>query len=261
MRVSYQMRRVDVREEGRGPLVVLIHGYPLDGDMWSPVSAILSKRFRVLRPDLPARRDTPRPPEPGIGLYADWIQSVLGAANEPTGVAGFSMGGYVLFELLRRKAENIRGAAFVATRADSDTDAERLARNSAIFTAREMGPLAISERMVPRLLSPAGRRDPALTESVRAIVRRQNPNSIENDLLAMRDRPDYSAELSGIAVPVLAIAGAEDAIIGEAAMKKIADGTPNGRFVSVAGAGHLAPMEKPEDVARELGAFFGDALR
>jgi len=261
MRVSYQMRNVEVREEGSGPPVVLIHGYPMDGDMWSSVSSILSKRFRVLRPDLPARRDTPRPPEPGIARYADWIEAVLRAADAPAGAAGCSMGGYVLFELLRRKPESIRAAAFIATRPEADTDPERLARNSAIFTAREMGPLAISERMVPKLLSPASRRDSALAEEVRAIVRRQNPNSLENDLLAMRDRPDASGELGQISIPVLAIAGSEDAIIAGEAMRRIADGVPKGRFVSIAGAGHLVPMEKPEDVARELDAFFSNSLR
>ena len=61
MRVRYQFRNVEVREEGSGPAVVLIHGYPLDGDMWADVSRRLASKFRVLRPDLPSRRDTPHP--------------------------------------------------------------------------------------------------------------------------------------------------------------------------------------------------------
>ena len=165
MRAKYQLRNVEVREEGSGPLVVLIHGYPLDGDMWSEVSSRLAAGFRVLRPDLPSRRETPHPTQPGMKDYAAWIGAVIEAAGGPAGVAGFSMGGYVLFELLRRKPETVAAAAFVDTQAGADDAAVRAARDAAIFTAREMGPLAVTERMIPRLLSVEALRDERLVSA------------------------------------------------------------------------------------------------
>ena len=261
MRAKYQLRNVAVREEGSGPAVVLVHGYPLDGDMWSDVSGRLASKFRVLRPDLPSRRDTPHPPSPTLAEYAAWIGAVVDAAGGKAGVAGFSMGGYVLLELLRARPEAVAAAAFVDTQAGADDPAGREARNRAIFTAREMGPIAVAERMIPKLLSRGGRSRAALVERVRAIVRRQNPNSIENDLLGMRDRVDSTPSLASISVPALVVVGAEDAITPPAKAEAMARAIPGAELVTIAGAGHLSPMEDPAAVASALSAFFEKSLR
>jgi 3-oxoadipate enol-lactonase len=256
MRAPYQLRNVLVREEGEGPLVVLVHGYPLDGDMWEDVSRRLASRFRVLRPDLPSRRDTPHPMQPTMAEYARWIAAVIEAGGGKAGVAGFSMGGYVLFELLRQKPQAVSAAAFVDTQAGPDTPEAREARNRSLATAREMGPTAVSEAMIPRLLSKKGRSDPALVGRVRTMVRRQNPNSLENDILAMRDRADSTPSLPSIAVASLAVVGSEDAITPPEKAESIARAIPAAKLVRIEGAGHLSPMERPEDVASALGELF-----
>ena len=58
MRVEWKGQPIQIRELGQGPTVVLLHGYPLDGAMWSGVARTLSSRFRVLKPDLPGRGET-----------------------------------------------------------------------------------------------------------------------------------------------------------------------------------------------------------
>ena len=261
MRTLYQGRRIEVREEGNGPPVVLVHGYPLDGDMWSPVSRILARKFRVLRPDLPSRRDTPHPVSPAVAEYASWISAVAESAGSPAGIAGFSMGGYVLLDLLKRKPSFVRAAAFVDTRADADDEKTRAARNAAIFTAREMGPTAVSDGMLPKLLSPAGRSDREIASEVRAITRRQNPNSLENDLLVMQGRPDSREFLAEIGIPCLVVRGSVDAITPASAAEEMAKRIPGARLVTIEGAGHLTPLEKPAEVAAALGEFFEKALR
>jgi len=261
MRVKYQARNVEVREEGAGPAVVLVHGYPLDGDMWAEVSRRLAAKFRVLRPDLPSRRDTPHPSQPTMAEYAGWIAAVVDAAGGKAGVAGFSMGGYVLFELLRTRPETVAAAAFVDTQASADDGGARQNRNRAIFTAREMGPSAVSDGMIPKLLSTSGRGRPDLVSRVRAIVRRQNPNSIEHDLLAMRERADSLPSLGAIGVPTLVVVGSEDAITPPAKAEEIARGIAGAALVTIPGAGHLAPMENPDAVAAALSEFFARSLR
>jgi pimeloyl-ACP methyl ester carboxylesterase len=261
MRAIYQGRKVEVREEGNGPPVVLVHGYPLDGDMWIPVSRVLARKFRVLRPDLPSRRDTPHPASPAVAEYASWISVVAESAGSPAGIAGFSMGGYVVLDLLKRKPAFLRAAAFVDTRAEADDEKVRAARNAAIFTAREMGPSAVSNGMLPKLLSPAARSDRQIASAVRAITRRQNPNSLENDLLVMQGRPDSTEFLEEIGIPCLVVRGSLDAITPAAAAEAMAKRIPGARLVTIEGAGHLTPMEKPAEVAAALGELFEKALR
>src|SRR5712691_8043650 len=52
-RIEWRSCTIDVRVAGAGPCVVLVHGYPLDGAMWSSVARRLSAPFRVVKPDLP----------------------------------------------------------------------------------------------------------------------------------------------------------------------------------------------------------------
>src|SRR5271167_4077700 len=51
-----------VRIGGKGPAVVLLHGYGETGDMWAPLAAVLVKDHTVIVPDLRGMGLTSRPP-------------------------------------------------------------------------------------------------------------------------------------------------------------------------------------------------------
>jgi pimeloyl-ACP methyl ester carboxylesterase len=52
-RVSVDGDSVSVTVGGRGPAIVLIHGYAEDSRMWKPLAVALAPRFTVIAPDLP----------------------------------------------------------------------------------------------------------------------------------------------------------------------------------------------------------------
>ena len=249
-----------VREMGDGPPVVLVHGYPLDGAMWSGVARALAPRLRVLKPDLPGRGETAAPSEGRLSDYADFVQALLEALPAPAGLAGFSMGGYVVLELARRRPERLRALALVDTRASGDDEAGRARRDEAIATVRASGVGAIAEAMRPRLLSPRSLSNRDLVERVDRIMTRQKPETVEGDLTAMRDRPDARDRLREIAIPTLVVVGEEDALTPPADSEEMAEAIPGARLVRIAGAGHLSPMERPGAVAAALGDFFAAAL-
>lgn len=259
MRVEWKGREADVRELGTGPAVVLVHGFPLDGAMWSGVARALSTRFRVLKPDLPGRGAT-EVPAAGIEEYADFLQAIVDGVDGPVGVAGFSFGGYVTLALMRRRPGSVRALALVDTRASADDDAGRAKRDETIASVRENGVAPLVEGMPPKLLSPEslGRHD--LLERVQRIIARQKPESVEADLVAMRDRPDASALLPSISVPTIVIVGERDALTPPADSEAMAAAIPGARLVTVPGAGHLTPMERPRAVSDPLTDFFASAL-
>jgi pimeloyl-ACP methyl ester carboxylesterase len=249
-----------VREVGDGPPVVLLHGYPLDGAMWSGVARALSPRFRVLKPDLPGRGETPAPSDGRLTDYGDFVQALLEALPAPAGVAGFSMGGYVALELARRRPGRLSALALVDTRASADDEAGRAKRDEAIATVRASGVAAIAEAMRPRLLSPRSLSNRDLVERLDRIMKRQKPETVEADLTAMRDRPDARDGLRDLDVPTLVVVGEEDALTPPADSEAMAAAIPGARLVRIGGAGHLTPMERPGAVAAALGDFFAGAL-
>lgn len=249
-----------VREMGEGPPVVLLHGYPLDGAMWSGVARALAPRFRVLKPDLPGRGETPAASEGRLEDYTDFLAAILDALPAPAGLAGFSMGGYVSLALVRRRPASLAALALVDTRAAADDPAGKAKRDESIATVRASGVGAIADAMVPRLLGPHSLSNADLVERVRRIMLRQKPETVEGDLAAMRDRPDAREGLAAIDVPTLVVVGAQDTLTPPADSEAMAAAVPGARLVTIAGAGHLAPMERPGAVASALGDFFAAAL-
>src|SRR4030095_11379123 len=65
---GFGTRRIDtngttlsVRVGGRGPAVVLLHGYAETGDMWAPLAAELARDHTVVVPDLRGMGLSPKP--------------------------------------------------------------------------------------------------------------------------------------------------------------------------------------------------------
>lgn len=257
MRVDREGQAIEIRESGAGPVVLLLHGYPLDGAMWSGVARVLSTTFRVLKPDLPGHGESPAPAPSTLEAHADFVEAILAELPAPVGLAGFSMGGYVALALMKRRPEKVRALALVDTRAGADDEAGRAKREDAISLVRAQGVEAIAQAMVPKLLSPDGARKPDLVERLTRMIKRQKPEAVAADLSAMRDREDRTGLLPTIAIPTLVVVGELDALTPPADSQAMAAAIPGARLVTVPGAGHLAPMERPRAVAAALSEFFG----
>jgi pimeloyl-ACP methyl ester carboxylesterase len=260
MNLDWKGQPIQVRELGQGPPVVLVHGYPLDGAMWSGVARALSTRFRVFKPDLPGRGENPTLPAGTIDDYAGFIEAILEQLPGKAGLAGFSLGGYVAFGVLRRGAANLGALALLDTRATADDEAGQAARNVSIAAVRSGGAAAIVDGTIGKLLSPASLQDSSLVERLRRIVLRQKPETLESDLTAMRDRPDSTELLARIAAPTIVIAGVEDALTPPAESQSMAGAIPGARYVPIPAAGHLTPMERPGAVAAALSDHFSSHL-
>jgi pimeloyl-ACP methyl ester carboxylesterase len=260
MRIEWNGSPAEIRELGSGPVVVLVHGFPLDGAMWSGVARALASKFRVLKPDLPGRGHNEAPAPGSIDGYADFVEAVLSDLPGPVGLAGFSFGGYISLELMKRRPEKIRALALVDTRASADDAAGKAKRDETIATVRADGVRPIVESMPAKLLSPESLGRPDLVERVQRMISRQKPETVEADLTAMRDRPDSTGFLSDIAVPTLVVVGSQDALTPPGDSERMSAAIPGARLVTVAGAGHLTPMERPKAVAEALSEFFVSAL-
>jgi pimeloyl-ACP methyl ester carboxylesterase len=58
---------------GRGPAVILLHGYTQTSRMWRPVIPLLAKKFTVIAPDLPGIGDSSIPPD-GLDMKTSAIR-------------------------------------------------------------------------------------------------------------------------------------------------------------------------------------------
>jgi len=249
---------LEVEVRGDGPAVLFVHGYPLDRSIWAHQLAALDG-WCGIAPDL---RGMGRSDAPDLGYSMETYAADLAALLDLMGVedvvlVGHSMGGYIAFEFVRQWRERVRGLVLVDTRAESDTPDGRKGRDAAAATAREQGAKAIADAMLPKVLGATARAGaPATVERVRSLMAATPVAGIVGALGAMRERPDSTPMLPGLAgVPTLVIVGDEDEIIPATQARAMADAIPGASLVVIRTAGHLPTVERPVETSDALLAF------
>jgi len=248
---------LSVEVRGEGGAILFVHGFPFDRSMWRHQLAGLS-RWKRIAPDLRGvGESSPGTDEYSIGRYADDLVAVLDAVGVGQAVVcGLSMGGYVLFELLRRYPERVRAAVLCDTRPQADSPEARRNRDELAALAAEGGPDAVAERVLPGLLAPVTLADqPEVMAQCRDMARRCSVVGMVGALRAMRERPDSTPLLGTIRVPTLVVVGAEDRVAPPAVAEAMAQGIPGARYALIPGAGHVAPLEQPLATSRVLTEF------
>jgi pimeloyl-ACP methyl ester carboxylesterase len=76
---------------------------------------------------------------------------------------------------------------------------------------------------------------------------------------ALAARPDQTATLRAFPGPALVLMGEEDRLCPRDRHELMASLMPQARLVTVAGAGHLPPLEQPQAVTAALGAWLEGA--
>lgn len=252
---------------GTGPDVLLLHPTPVDHRFWLPVAEILSTRYRVILPDLRGHGQS----ELGEGpitmekLAADAARLLDHLAVGKALFAGCSIGGYALFEIWRTVPARVQGLAFCCSRPQADSDTMRAKREANIAQLRERGTAAFIESMLETLLgTTARRRWPQKIAEAREMMQAvpvENIIAVQQGLAA---RPDSVATARTLRIPCCILAAGEDTGSPPADMRLLAEQIRNGgygaEYNEIPDAGHFAPFEQPELVARILRRFLDSVV-
>lgn len=243
---------------GRGPLAVLLHGYPLDHRMWlDTLHGPLAQQRTLAAIDL---RGHGRSPSSGDAthtmelLAADAAGVIRVLADGPADIVGLSMGGYVAFALWAQQRALVRSLVLANTRAVADSPPAREGRDTAIATALAKGRTAVADGMLGRLLAPGA--DALLVARVRTMIEDTPLETIVADLRGLKERADRVSLLPTIAVPALVVGGDLDPIAPLAETQAMAAAIPGVRSTIVPGTAHLVPMENPIAFASAVRQFW-----
>ena len=246
---------VDVR--GDGPALLLLHGFPLDRTIWKHQLATLAG-WRRIAPDLRGMGASEAPAGVySMATYADDMARLLDRLRiQRAVVAGLSMGGYIAFELLRRHRDRVAGLILCDTKAEADSAEGKRGRDQSIELVESRGAPALAERMVQMLLGRTTQQtQPQLVQEVREMISRSPAPGLVGALRAMKDRADSTDLLGAIDVPTLVVVGQEDEITPPAAARKLKEAIPAAALTTIAGAGHVTPLEAPIAVSRLFAEF------
>jgi 3-oxoadipate enol-lactonase len=237
-------------DDGPGPVVVLLHGFPLDRTMWDEQRTTIGRLYRLIAPDLRGHGESAAPE----GIYtmdamADDVIDLLDALGltEPVVLGGLSMGGYVAFSLVLRYPDRFRALMLMDTRAGADTPEAARGREEMARRVEETGTAEpVVDAMLPKLFSEISRQRRAdVVARTREQMLRTPARAVAGALRGMASRPDRTADLPRITLPTLVMVGADDILTPPAEAQKLAQGIPNARLIEIPDSGHLSPLENP----------------
>jgi 3-oxoadipate enol-lactonase len=255
-----RVRGIDVAydDAGRGPVVVLLHGFPFDRSMWRAQSERLAGSFRVVAPDLRGHGGTSTTGEPStMEEMAEDLAALLDELNVPRAVVcGLSMGGYVALAFYRAHPERVRALVLADTRPQADAEEARRTREETARRALGEGMEPIADAMLPKLLSPRTReRAPEVVERLRAMMTGVSPRGAAAALRGMALRRDQTDTLSKIDVSTLVVVGSDDVITPPSDAEAMHQRVGSSRLVVIEGAGHVSNLERPDEFNRALEEF------
>ncbi|MEO5740966.1 MAG: alpha/beta fold hydrolase [Vicinamibacterales bacterium] len=231
--------------------VVFLHAFPLQSAMWEPNLGAMPDGWRAVAPGFRW--------EAGVGmsdLAGDVIDLLDHLDVTRAAIVGCSMGGYVLFEILKSAPRYISAMGLVSTRAGADNEEGRKNRQKMIELVDREGVEAIAAQMVPKLLGTTTQRErPEQVRHVRDLIVGNTPEKIKAAVTAMMERKDSTPLLEKIDVPALVMHGAEDALIPPTEAEGMHRAIRNSQLALIPLSGHLPNLEQPASFDGTLWTF------
>ncbi len=258
-------RALVAERRGRGPALMLLHGFTGNAGSMAGLARTLEHDFDVIVPDLPGHgRSADRAAVPAYDFEAcvdDLVATLEAAGHRSAHWLGYSMGARLALGCAVRQPSRVASLVLLAGRAGIRDPAERSARRETdealaarieacgvepfvdewlaqplFATMRRLGPQFVARERAARLVNDAA----GLASSLRA--------------LGPAAQPPLFDSLPRVTMPVLLAAGALDARF-VAVAHELARGLPRAEVCVIPDAGHAAHLEQPEAFLRVLREF------
>jgi 3-oxoadipate enol-lactonase len=234
------------------PPVLLLHGLLTSGEAWHRMVPALTRRRRVIVPDL---RGHGRSSAPSGDVNLDELVGDLLAVLDALGVRratllGLSLGGLVCLHAALRAPERVAALGLLATPASPETRESRMRRLGTLEAMDRIGKRPVLRGMAGWLFGHTTRRRvPQVVEAWIEAGVRVDATAVRRTAQAALWRPEVRPSLGRVRVPTLVVAGAEDAVLPREEAQLLARGIPGATSCTLAHAGHLLPLEQPDVLA------------
>lgn len=223
------------------PTLLLVPGLLCDEDLYAAQQAALDDVADVVVPDI-------RP----AGSIEQMARAVLDAAPERFALAGLSLGGYVVLEVLRQARSRVTQVALLDTSARPESPEQTARRRALLDLVDDQGLDAGLQALWPTEVAPGRVADGALHDRFLAMCRRSGRDVLVRQVQAITARADSRPDLPGLDLPLLVLCGRQDAITPLDGHEEMARLAPRARLVVLDDCGHLSTWEQPDAVTGEL---------
>lgn len=260
-----------IQEDGKGPVVLLLHGTGGATHSWRDVFPILAQDYHVVALDLPGQGFTGMGARQRCSLDAmsQDISALLDGENLlPDAIIGHSAGAAIALRMVRdlkRPPKAIIGlnAALENFKGVAGWLFPMMARMMALnpFSASEVSRWLGNAAGVESIIGMTGSRlTPEGLAFYRRLVADRNHTDATLAMISQWSLEGLQYDLAGIEVPTLFIVGEADGAVPPRNSTDAAARMPHAEVVRLPGLGHLAHEEAPEEVTARICAFLQQHL-
>ena len=256
----FKNTKISYTDSGKGPVVVLLHGFLENKHMWKEVIPIISKNKRVLALDLLGHGQS------GclgyihsMEIMAEAVSAVLKSLRiRKITLIGHSMGGYVSLALAEKKPEMIRGLCLLNSTANSDHQQRKKLRERANKMVKKNFKNLVRMSFIN-----------LFSEESKAVFKKEISSALNEALKTslqgyvacqegMRIRSNRRSILKNNNFKKLYILGKKDPVLTIEETLQEANKTQS--EVIVLSGGHMSHIENSDELVRVLNTFIGRSL-
>ncbi len=259
--VDTQIEPVNVKIEGEGPPIVMIHGFSEAIDWWDGIAPTLAKDHRVIRIDLTGHGGTEAP---ASGYSMEQQAAMVAAVLDKLGVDRFtliahSMGGIVSTAFIEAHPDKVERLVLIATPPKAETTfnlGTRLALTPVIGELlMRLNTNSSIRKQMEEVFTPGFPVPEQFVEDFRQVTYTAFRDSHNDNVIFNTAKPVYE-RLAALKSPppLLVIYGAEDELVAPASEALYAK-VPGAKIEKVENAGHGVMVQQPAKVLELIEPF------
>jgi pimeloyl-ACP methyl ester carboxylesterase len=256
-RIEVHGHSIAYRQQGEGPPLLLLHGWPTNSREWRPQVLGLADEFQVVAWDAPGAGQSSDPPEQfRLPDWADVLAAFIQALGLPgVHVGGLSWGGGLALELYRRHPAVVRSLILLGAYAGwaGSLPAETVEQRLELMERNTHAP---PEHWAPALIRTlvADGASGEITDELASIIAELHPAATRIALRAFAEA-DLRGVLPQVEVPTLLLYGERDERAPRSVWEPLQSTIRGAELVLIPDAGHMVDMEAPDRVNDEIRAF------
>lgn len=245
------------------PVVIFIHGFPFNKEMWSKQMETLNENFRVIAYDIRGHGNSDSGTDDfSIELFVKDLLSLMDTLEiKKTTLCGLSMGGYIALNAIENHPHRFETLILCDTSCSADSPEAKEKRMKAIKGILENGVEKFADDSIVNFFAQESfisKKD--IIAEVREMMVNTSEESVTKTLYALSKRKETCTKLWKIKMPVLILVGEEDKITPPDVAQFMHE-TINGSVMTIIkNAGHVSNLENPAQFNEQLKKFLGEKI-
>jgi len=251
--ITVNQARYHYEEYGTGPeIIIMSHGFLMDGEMFRYQTPYFSSRYRMVTFDWRGQGKSEATPT-GYdmeNLYKDAVEFIQQISPDtPVHWVGVSMGGFIGLRIAARDPELLKSLVVANTSAEDETFLNKLKWGTLSYIFKYAGVSPILNGIKKALFGKTKLHDPDFQPIIREYAekwKKLDKNATFQTAWGIFNRPGITEELPKIKIPVLIMVGEEDMSRSLEESFRMKQRIPHALLATIPKAGHSSPLEQPE---------------